>query len=149
VPHRGGIERLHEQLNEIFEDLWRGPRFATRGSGFRPRVDIYVTDDPSELTIVVELAGLDPDDLRLTLAGDILIVSGARDHVGADTDRQISWYQAEIARGPFEWRVRLPANADPDAALATYASGLLTIVLPLAAKAPPQGPVVIRVTTVR
>lgn len=143
---RHGFERLQEQLDELFEDLWRGPRFATRGAGFRPRVDIYVTEEPRELTIVVELAGLEEDELELTLLGDALVVAGSRDHVGSERGRTISWYQAEIARGPFEWRVRLPANADPCGARATYANGLLTIVLPLTAEAPPVGPVSIPIS---
>lgn len=149
MTQRGGIERLSEQLSELFEDLWRGPRLAAHTSGFRPRVDIYVTTEPRELTIVAELAGLEPDDLQLALAGDILVVSGSRDHVDASERGPVSWYQAEIARGPFEWRVRLPANADPEAARATYDRGLLTIVLPLSAEAPSRVPVTIRITTVR
>lgn len=143
------MERLSEQLTELFEDLWRGPHLAAHASGFRPHVDIYVTDDPSELTIIAELAGLEPDDLQLALAGDVLIVSGSRDHVDASARGRVSWYQAEIARGPFEWRVRLPANADPKAARAVYERGLLTIVLPLSAAAPSRVPVAIRITTVR
>lgn len=143
------VQGLQEQLDELFEDVWRGPRLATRPTGFRPRVDVYVTEEPRELTIVLELAGLDPENLELTLIGDLLVVAGSRDHVGTDCDCTISWYQAEIARGPFEWRVRLPANADPSASRATYANGLLTIVLPLAATPPPRGPVSIPIASTR
>lgn len=146
---RHGMERLSEQLEELFEDLWRGPAFATRPSGFRPRVDIFVTEEPPELTLVLELAGIEPGELELTLAGDTLVVSGRRDHVGADGCSALTWYQAEIARGPFEWRVRLPDNADAGSARATYVNGLLTIVLPLVAARPPRGPVAIPITPAR
>jgi HSP20 family protein len=141
------MKRLSEQLDELLDDLWRGPRFAARASSFRPRVDIYSTEDPSELTIVVEVAGLEPGDLDLTLDGDLLTVFGRRDHVTADDRGSVSWYQAEISRGPFEWRVRLPANADPAGARAGYTNGLLTIVLPLASTAAPRAPVAIPVTS--
>lgn len=146
---RRDIERFQAELDELFEDLWRGPRFAGHRSGFRPHVDIFVTEDPAELTIVAELAGVDPEEVGLVVAGDKLVISGRRGRVGPDPEHTVSWYQAEIARGHFERRVRLPANADAAAARASYARGLLTIVLPLAPRHVAEGPVAIHVKAAR
>jgi HSP20 family protein len=143
---RRGIERLQTELDELFEDLWRAPWFTGQRTGFRPRVDTFVAEEPAELTIVVELAGVDPGDVSLVVAGDLLVVSGHRG-LGRSSECTASWYQVEIARGHFERRVRLPANADAAAARATYERGLLTIVLPLAPRSSAEGPVPIAVRT--
>jgi HSP20 family protein len=103
-----------------------------------------VTGDPPELTIVVELAGVDPADMNLVVAGDTLVVSGHRG-LGPGSECTASWYQVEIARGHFERRVRLPANADGTTARAEYARGLLTVVLPLAPRSVTKKPVPIPV----
>ena len=112
--------------------------------GFRPRVDAFVTEDPAELTIVVELPGVDPADMSLVVAGDLLVVSGHRG-LEPGSECTASWYQVEIPRGHFERRVRLPANANAAAARAGYSRGLLTIVLPLAPRSTAQEPVPIPV----
>jgi HSP20 family protein len=144
VAGRRNIARLQTELDELFEDLWRGPWFTGQRTGFRPRVDLYVTGDPPELTIVVELAGVDPADVSLVVAGDILAVSGHRG-LEPGSECTASWYQVEIPRGHFERRVRLPANADAAAARASYSRGLLTIVLPLAPRSTAREPVPIPV----
>ena len=58
MPRRD-VERLQE-IEELFADLWQVPRFAGLRHGFRPAVDCFVTDDPHQLNVVVELAGIDP-----------------------------------------------------------------------------------------
>ena len=141
--HRG-IERLQTELDELFEDLWRGPWFTGQRAGFRPRVDAFVTEEPAELTIVVDLAGVDPADVSLVVAGHLLVVSGQRG-LEPGSECTASWYQVEIPRGHFERRVRLPANANAAAARASYSRGLLTIVLPLAPRSTVSEPVPIPV----
>jgi HSP20 family protein len=145
MASRREIERLQTELDELFEDLWRGPRFAGQRTGFRPHVDIWATGEPAQLTIVVELAGVDPAELSLVVSGDVLIVSGVR-RLGPGREQATSWYQVEVDRGHFERRVRLPANAGAHAARASYARGLLTIEVPLAQAEAREGPVAIPVS---
>src|SRR3712207_6859973 len=48
-----------------------------------------------------------------------------------------SYQQMEIEYGPFERQIPLSEPVDPDRAAASYASGVLTIVLPLAERRQP------------
>ena len=66
-----------DELEALFADLWHGPRFAARRS-FRPNVDSYHTDDPHELTVVVELPGVDPDSIAVVAGERMLVVAGER-----------------------------------------------------------------------
>ena len=123
VAGLASIARLQTELDELFEDLWRGPWFTGQRTGFRPRVDLYVTGT-RRAHDRGRLAGVDPADVSLVVAGDIARVSGHRG-LEPGSECTASWYQVEIPRGHFERRVRLPANADAAAARASYSRGLL------------------------
>jgi HSP20 family protein len=147
MPPRRDIGRLQDDLEELFAELWPGPRFAGVRRGFRPHVDVFRTDEPPSLTIVAELAGVDPKAVELVLLEQTLVIAGrrARPHL----DRRPSYYQLEIEDGVFERRIVLPEAVEASAVRATYERGLLTIVLPIAAQSPPNLRVSIPVRGVR
>jgi HSP20 family protein len=144
VKGRRDIERLQSELDELFEDLWQVPRFAGVRRGFRPSVDVYRTDDPRELTVVVELPGVDPDLVHVALEGHDLVIGGQRTRpkVGC----RPSYYHLEIEYGRFQRRVRLPEEVVTADVHASYEHGLLKIVLPIASKPVPTGKVSIKVS---
>jgi HSP20 family protein len=133
MPGRKDIERLQEELEELFDDLWRVPRFAGLRRGFRPQVDCFRTDNPPELRIVVELAGIDPSGIALRLADDALLIAGVRRR--PTQGERMSFELMEIDYGPFQRRIPLREPVDAAKARATYERGLLTVVLPIAAEA--------------
>src|SRR5213593_2269692 len=102
---RRDIDKLHEEIEELFADLWQVPRFAGMRRGFRPNVDSYFTEDPHELTVVVELPGVDPQALDLVVGERALIIAGERRR--PKLDGTVSYQQMEIEYGPFRRQVRL------------------------------------------
>lgn len=146
VAGRRDIDRLHEELEELFAELWQGPRIAARRRGFRPHVDYLRIDSPPELKIVVDLAGVDPADVELSIVGQELVISGQRFRSALDPKCRPSYYQMEIEYGPFERRVRLPDGAAAKGAKATYERGLLTIALPIVEERSETGLISIPVT---
>jgi HSP20 family protein len=137
VPDRRDIGKLQAEIEELFSDLWQVPRFTGARRGFRPAVDCYRTENPPALTIVVELAGVDPDTVKVVADERALVVSGARRRPEAVQGRV--YQQIEIEYGPFQRHIPLAADVDVKAADASYEHGLLTIVLPIAER--PAGPV--------
>jgi HSP20 family protein len=144
VTSRHDIDRLQSELGEFFDDLWRRPRFARPRRGFRPALDCFRTEDPAELHVVVELAGVDPEDVHILATETALLLTGVRRRPKAEC--RVSHYVLEVEYGPFERQIPLPEDVDPSAARATYERGLLTIVLPVAAKPVPRERVAIAVT---
>jgi HSP20 family protein len=136
MPPRRDIGRLQDELEELFAELWPGPRFAGVRRGFRPHVDVFRTDEPPALTVVAELAGVDPKAVELVLLEQTLVIAGRR--ARRQPDCRPSYYQLEIEDGVFERRIALPEAVEPGAVRATYERGLLTIVLPIAAQSPPN-----------
>ena len=126
---RRDIERLHEELEALFTDRWQGPRFAGQRRCFRPNVDSFHTDDPHELTVVVELPGVDPASIALVVGERTLVIAGERTRPHAEGRL---YQQMEIEYGPFQRSVSLAEDVDPERAEAHYERGQLTIVMPLA-----------------
>jgi HSP20 family protein len=142
VADRPEIERLSSEIEELFSELWQVPRFARMRQGFRPHVDCFRTDEPAELTVVVELPGVDPDDVEVVASPGSLVVSGERRRP-ATPGRH--YQQMELDYGRFQRQIALSEDADIAAARATYDRGLLTVVLPVAARAPRPQKVAIEV----
>ena len=129
---RDDIDRLHDEIRELVDDLWQVPRFVVARRGFRPNVDCIRTDDPAELHVVVELAGVDPEQIKVIAADRVLVVAGERGRPPVSGRYQ----QMELEYGPFQRRISLAEPVDPAKASAQFEQGLLTIVLPIAPKAP-------------
>ena len=129
---RRDIDRLQGEIEELFADLWQVPRFSGLRSGFRPAVDCWVTEEPRQLVVVVELAGVEPESIDIAVEERALTISGSRPR--PRVPGQV-YQQAEIEYGRFERRITLEQNIDTAAASATYEVGMLTLTLPIVARA--------------
>jgi HSP20 family protein len=129
---RREIDRMKSEMEELFADLCQVPRLVARRAGFRPALDVYRMDDPPTITVVVELAGIDPAAVDVAVVEGVLVVRGRRSRPARDR----RFYQhIEIDYGIFERRVQLNEEVDSESSSATYENGLLSIHLPLAQKA--------------
>jgi HSP20 family protein len=144
MAKRRDIDRLRGEIDELFADLWQIPRFAGIRSGFRPAIDCFRSDDPPCVTVVADLAGVDPARVELLLTGRELLLTGERGRPAAEGSR---YEQMEIDYGPFRRAVALPADVDVEQAEARYERGLLVVRLPLAEGPPAQTKVPIEVRT--
>ena len=142
MTHRRDIDELQQQIQELFNDLWQVPRFSGLRHGVRPESDCYRSDDPAALRVVVELPGVDPEQVQVVVNGRTLVVAGVRERPELSGTRVV---QMELNYGPFQRQIQLPDDVDSDAATASYERGLLEIVLPLAPVAPRQARVPIDV----
>jgi HSP20 family protein len=133
---------LREEIDELFGDLWQVTRLGGTRRGFRPQVDAFHTEDPPTFTVVVDLAGIDPDQVNVSATEDALVISGERRREPCEGR---VFQQIEIEHGPFERLVHLPEDVDLSQAEARYERGLLTIVVPIAAKAKAPDPVPIEI----
>jgi HSP20 family protein len=140
---RRDIDKLQEEIEELFADLWQVPRFSGIRHGFRPNVDCFRTDDPHALTVVVELPGVDPRTVQVVAGERVLLIAGERKR---PREAGRVYQQMEIETGPFQRQVRLAEDVDPGRARASFDNGVLTIELPVVDRAP-IGRITIRLDT--
>ena len=141
MTQRRDVDKLQEEIEELFADLWQVPRFSGIRHGFRPNVDCFHTDEPHALTVVVELPGVDPASVQIVAGERVLLISGERKRPKVPGR---VYQQMEIESGAFERQVRLVEDVDPERARASLAHGVLTIELPVA-RQPHTGHIVITV----
>ena len=141
MPKRDDIDRLHDEIRELVDDLWNVPRFVVARRGFRPNVDCIRTEDPPELHVLVELPGVDPAAIQVVAGDRVLVVAGERCRPPLSGRYQ----QMEIEYGPFQRRISLAEPVDTAAATARYEHGFLTVVLPIAPKRAPRERVTITI----
>jgi HSP20 family molecular chaperone IbpA len=103
-----------DRLRLLVEPVWR------------PDADTYET--ATTIEIVVDLAGVDDEDVEVQLFEDALVVAGRRPVPAA---REGAVFQlAGIRRGPFRLELPLSAPVDADRVEVHYDRGLLRVTLP-------------------
>lgn len=123
------IDDLHSDVLRAFDDICavRG-RQQRGGSGFRPLADAFYEDASRQVVVRFELPGMDRDEISLLVDRRQLTVRGDRRFpVGEGRVYQ----QVEMDYGPFERRIRLTVDVDPEATTATYEAGVLEVRLTL------------------
>ncbi len=100
-------------------------RFAV--GNWIPNVDICETTDV--VNIRVELPGIEPGDIRLTIQSSVLRVQGVKKEPSAARAR-LSYYCLERRYGKFDRQIAIDWVVDSRRARATLANGVLTIELP-------------------
>jgi len=128
---------FQRDVNRLFEDFFRGfdvPSFGagTEWAGFNPRIDIEEKD--GEVQVTAELPGMEQKDFELSLAGDLLVLSGEKRE--EREDKAGGWHERSYGR--FERAIPLPAEIDTEHAKAEFKNGVLRVHLPKSAAAREQ-----------
>lgn len=122
---------LRSVFDRFFDD-WAGlaPLTPTerRNGGFLPRIDVDESDE--NVTVTVELPGLQEKDVEVDLGSDFLTVKGEKR--AEKTESHEGYHRSERAYGSFRRDISLPCEVQADRTKATFRSGVLTVTLPKA-----------------
>lgn len=108
-----------------------GTPATSNHSAWSPNTDVYET--PDHLCVKMEIAGIEREDLEITLNDRMLLVRGYRKDPCRDRHQRCSFRQMEIDYGYFERRIVIPRSVDGTHVRATFENGFLHIELPKAA----------------
>lgn len=122
--------RGRDDLEDFLRDSFRTLPLQV-GEEIEPAVEISETD--REVTVKVQVPGIEKDQLQVSLRDDALSVRG---EFKRETDqKKKNFYRQEIQYGAFQREVRLPAEVDGAKATADLKNGLLTVIAPKTAQA--------------
>lgn len=119
------LENIQREVERLFHDLVyaRHPSTHFSEQPWVPPTDVVVSEESAR--VIVELAGVPRENVRVRLHGRVLEVSGRRtvppELAGAH------YHRAEIFFGEFTRRVELPWEAEEESVAATYRDGMLEI----------------------
>lgn len=136
TPAEHPLAAFQREFDRLFDDLWRGfempmsARFDRALGSVAPRIEMAETD--AAITLRAELPGLEEKDVELTLADNVLTVSGEKKTEREEKETGVAY--SECAYGAFQRRIPLPADVVEEQVTATFRNGVLTVTLPKSPK---------------
>ena len=124
------FSNLVRQMNQLVdrELLGRFQPFSPTDA-FRPAVNLYET--LNAFVICVDLAGMDQNDIEVTVEKQNVVVRGRRQSpMPPDGTPAVAVHLMEIDHGTFCRSVEVPPNVDEHGISANYHLGMLWITLP-------------------
>jgi HSP20 family protein len=132
------VSQLQSEINRVFGNL-SDTDSNSATSEWSPSVD--VREFSNRFQLLLDVPGVDPKDVEITLDNGVLTVSGTRSEekaVGTNGAEQPQQQRLERRLGRFHRRFILPDTADADNVNATGRNGVLEIVIPKQPKAQPR-----------
>jgi HSP20 family protein len=107
---------------------------SATATAWAPALDISERKDAYLVT--VELPGVEPDDLQITLEDGLLTIQGER-HFAHDSSEQ-QFHRIERRYGAFRRAITLPAQVQAEQIEASFENGVLQVVVPKMEEATPK-----------
>lgn len=123
----------------MLDDVFFGWPFGQEPDGtltasWTPAVDVF--EDKDHVRIAIEVPGVNPDDIKISLEQNTLTISGEKKQVSEEQTERVHRY--ERTYGSFTRRFTLPSTVDAERIEAKAEHGVLSIVIPKAEKAKPR-----------
>jgi HSP20 family protein len=126
------FHELQREMGRLFENL--DPIQSTRRASRYPPLNLYDAGDRYILS--VQLPGLAPADIDLTITGETLTLRGERKRT--EGVKEDSYRRQERPMGRWSRTITLPDRVESTQVSASFADGILTVSIPRAESAKPR-----------
>jgi HSP20 family protein len=125
---------LQDRMNRLFRDSQGGQEEALTTTTFAPPVDVY--EDEHNITLKIEVPGIDEKDIDVRVENNTLTVLGERKF--EKEEKEENYRRVERQYGSFTRTFTLPQTVDPENVVANYDKGVLKIELAKKEEAKPK-----------
>src|SRR2546429_4485870 len=125
------------RMNRLFHESYsspEGPEEALTTTSFAPAVDTY--EDEHNITLKIEVPGIDEKDIDVRIEGNTLTVHGERKI--EKEEKEENYRRVERQYGSFTRSFTLPSSVDTGQVNAHHDNGVLKISLAKKAEAKPK-----------
>lgn len=123
-----------DDMRRVMDRLFDGAVIPSGTAPWRVPADVVETD--GELRFSMDIPGVKPEDINVTVEKDVLTVSGERSWSHEEKDGE--YRRLERRYGRFQRSFVLPSQVDANRIAAQYENGVLTVVLPKLEEAKPR-----------
>jgi HSP20 family protein len=122
------LASVQVELNRLFDRTFAGAPSVrpSAGSTWIPSMDVVEAQD--RIVATLELPGIAPDQVEISIEDSTLTVSGTREQ--ADEVEGERYHRVERRYGAFRRSIALPESADADRVEARFDKGVLAIEVP-------------------
>lgn len=133
------LERWFDRMDRLFDRFFRDFersfwRMDWQWERWMPPMEVSETDDA--YLVRLEVPGIKPEDVEVTLQGGALTIRGKRER--RDEQKGETYHLVERAYGEFVRSLQLPGDVKEDAVEATYKDGILELHLPKSETSKPR-----------
>jgi HSP20 family protein len=126
---------LQDRMNRLFHDSYgEGHEEALSTGNFAPPVDVY--EDEHNVTLKIEVPGIDEKDIDVRIENNTLTVHGERKF--EKEEKEENYRRVERQYGSFTRTFTLPNTVDTENVSANYEKGVLKVKLAKKAEAKPK-----------
>lgn len=127
---------IQDELNRLFGRTFGGiePTRPSAAGTWMPAMDVYETDD--KIVAKVELPGIEPGDVEVSVEDSTLTISGEREL--SSEVKEEDYHRVERRYGSFSRAITLPQTADTEKVQATFDKGVLTVEVGKTERAKPK-----------
>jgi len=126
---------LQDRMNRLFRETQGNSQDESLiSSSFAPAVDVY--EDEHNVTLKIEVPGIDEKDIDVRIENNTLTVHGERKI--EKEEKEENYRRVERQYGGFTRTFSLPPTVDAEKVQADYDKGVLKITLPKKAEAKPK-----------
>ena len=135
-PFARGLDQLQANVRRMFDNPLTFPDLLTtppQALAWTPPVEI--SESRKEMTLTMELAGMDMKDVHVSVDGDVLTIRGEKSEERKEEEEEKHYYLFERNYGAFERSFTLTHAVKSDKIEATYRDGVLEVSVPKADEA--------------
>lgn len=123
------IEKTRSEMDRLWDTFLFGrPKTTWLAEEEEWQAAIDVAETESELVVNVEIPGMDPEDIDVSLSEGTLFIKGEKKPEAEE--KEADYHLIERSYGTFIRSIPLPAEIQSDRVSASYKNGILTIALP-------------------
>jgi HSP20 family protein len=129
-------DEMDSLFNRFLRDPWSLDRWASPLAELAavPNTDLAETED--EISVAMELPGIDPKEIEIDITGNTLTVSGEKRY--EREEKKKTYHRTERRFGSFQRSIQLPSSAEADNVKADYKAGVLRITVGKKPEAKPR-----------
>ncbi|MFI5071213.1 MAG: Hsp20/alpha crystallin family protein [Terriglobales bacterium] len=126
---------LQDRMNRLFRGSYgTDQEESLTTTSFAPAVDVY--EDEHNVTLKIEVPGIDEKDIDVRIENNTLTVHGERKF--EKEEKEENFRRVERQYGSFTRSFTLPNTVDPEQVKANYEKGILKVSLAKKAEAKPK-----------
>jgi HSP20 family protein len=125
---------IQNEMNRLFGRTYGGDVGESTRGAWTPALDVFETQE--KFVITMELPGVSPDDVDISVEDSTLMVRGERKFYSEQQEE--SFLRIERRFGEFTRSLTLPSTADAESIQASFDQGVLRVEVPKREEAKPR-----------
>ena len=119
------LERMRREMDRVWDSFFeeKPSRKVEEVGEWSPTLDVLETKN--DLVVKAEIPGIDPKDIDISLANEMLIIKGEKKQ--EKEEKEENYHLMERSYGSFARTIQLPKEVQSDKISASYKNGVLKV----------------------